>query len=157
VDESKPTTKPPTTFEKITNEKLNLIKKTDNTTSLPSNNYILLISDNQADNIITEHYLIDFCRLDIATNANLGYKYARQNYYDIIMIDAALKEDHLAAQTINLLRTIKEYENTPIIVISNFLTPEERQTLITLKVAIVISKPFTKQDLIDYIKRLSAQ
>ena len=157
VDESKPKTKPPTTLEKKSNDKLNLIKKTDNTTSLPSNNYILLISDNQADNILTEHYLIDFCRLDIATNANLGYKYARQNYYDIIMIDAALKEDHLAAQTINLLRTIKEYENTPIIVISNFLTPEERQTLITLKVAIVISKPFTKQDLIDYIKRLSAQ
>ncbi len=153
----KPITKPPTTLEKNSNDKLNLIKKTDNTTSLPSNNYILLISDNQADNIITEHYLIDFCRLDIATNANLGYKYARQNYYDIIMIDAALKEDHLAAQSINLLRTIKEYENTPIIVISNFLTPEERQTLITLKVAIVISKPFTKQDLIDYIKRLSAR
>ncbi len=136
-------------------EKLNFIKKTSEQSPLTSNIYVLLISENQADNILTEHYLVDFCRIDIATTSKLGYKYARQNYYNLIILDTALKDDNLGIQTLKLLRSIKEYENTPIIAITGYLNFEERQALIDQKVTIAISKPYTKADLISYISKLT--
>lgn len=136
-------------------EKLNYIKKTSEKSPLASNIYVLLISENQADNILTEHYLVDFCRIDIATSAKLGYKYARQNFYNLIILDTTLKDDNLGIQTLKLLRSIKEYENTPIIAITGYLNFEERQALIDQKVTIAISKPYTKADLISYISKLT--
>lgn len=136
-------------------EKLNYIKKTSEKSPLASNIYVLLISENQADNILTEHYLVDFCRIDIATSAKLGYKYARQNFYNLIILDTTLKYDNLGIQTLKLLRSIKEYENTPIIAITGYLNFEERQALIDQKVTIAISKPYTKADLISYISKIT--
>ena len=114
---------------------------------------ILIVEDNLANAELVAQYLRIGFETDIAISGKLAVKYAWQNDYDLILMDINLGPgmDGIAAS--KEIRLMKNYASLPIIAITGYSTSSERKYILEQGLNDFLSKPFSKEDLLNAVNK----
>ncbi|MCB9799524.1 MAG: response regulator [Candidatus Omnitrophica bacterium] len=91
--------------------------------------------------------------VDTANNAMEGYEKIKINTYDVIFLDVLMPkiEGHVA------LGEIKKLCNTPVVVISAYMAPQQKSTIIRLGAFACLEKPIDLQTIEAAISAIAEQ
>jgi PAS domain S-box-containing protein len=136
----KPKTKEPDLIEKPMP-----VKKT--------NKKILLVEDDEFTVYTIIHVLKDIGNIDVTNNGYDAVKMAKENKYEIILMDIGLKGmDGLS--TTKEIRKLQSYEKIPIVAITAYAMQGDKERFINGGCTHYISKPFSNNVLRKFVSEL---
>lgn len=133
--------------------KLNIKNELGKTEQFKNSPSILLVDDDKITYDIAFRFLRDQYNLDNAINGSEGIEKATGKKYDIILMDINLKSELDGVEVTKRIRKLEEYKKTPIIAITAYSLLWDRKKYLENGFTDYISKPFTKNDLIDILKK----
>ena len=89
--------------------------------------------------------------IDSANNSDDALAMVKQNKYDVILMDINLHRGMDGIEMTAILRKMENYKSTPIIALTAFATGKEKVEFLSKGMTHYLSKPFTKQQLLDII------
>lgn len=140
-------------FNNTKYEKLRNIDKKNELISGKEKPRILLVEDNLSNINIVEIFLGDICTVDSVTSGEQAIKIIKKTDFEIIMMDINLGQGMngiLAAKEI--LKT-KKYGNVPIIAVTGYALYSDREKLLSEGFTDYLAKPFTKNQLVNLIRK----
>jgi PAS domain S-box-containing protein len=106
----------------------------------------LLVEDDELTVITITKVLKDVCKIDVTNSGIQAIKLARENKYDVILMDIGLKGmDGLDAT--KEIRKISGYEKTPIVAITAYAMTGDKEKFYKGGCSHYISKPFSNEAL----------
>lgn len=112
---------------------------------------ILHIDDDTLTIITVKHFLKHLATVDSATNGFDGIELAKSKNYDCILLDIGLA-GLSGLDTLKEIKTIPHYNNIPIIAVTAYAVPGDKEYFISAGCTHYLAKPFTKKELIDFLK-----
>jgi PAS domain S-box-containing protein len=98
--------------------------------------------------------LKELCEIEYTCQGEEAIEMAKIRNYDVILIDINPGKGWEGMSVVREIRKLEQYKNTPIIAITAFALKEEEEIFLKNGCNHYISKPFGKQQLIDYIGKL---
>ncbi len=115
--------------------------------------HVLVVEDNPANAELLVQYLNRQFYVDVAYTGKLALKYAWQNKYDLILMDINLGAEMDGIQATKEIRSMDNYEVTPIIAVTGYSTDTEKKQILDEGLTDFLSKPFTKNELLKMISK----
>ncbi len=112
---------------------------------------VLVLDDNESARLLIERMLRGSFAADIAGSFTEALGYARAKDYDIVLLDIHLSEDESGVELMEELRAMPAYQDVPIIAFTAFALPGDRDRFLNEGFTGYLSKPFTKQQLLDIL------
>jgi CheY-like chemotaxis protein len=91
---------------------------------------------------------------DIARSADEALMKVKQNSYRAILMDINLKNDTDGVQLTKLIRQLNGYGEIPIAAITAYALGKDREAFLSHGMTHYLSKPFSKNDLLELISRM---
>lgn len=113
---------------------------------------LLLVEDNQATIDVMKFFLKDGFRLEVVKEGAKALKRAWEEKFDIILMDINLGKGMTGVQATKEIRKIKEYKRTPIIAITAFAMPGDKEQFLKAGCTHYLAKPFEKRELLTIIE-----
>ena len=110
---------------------------------------ILAVEDNEETRILLRSLFQDVADLTLVETAGEAVEAARRTTYDLVFLDINLKEEQTGIDVLNKLRTMKDYVNVPIVALTAFALPGNREDFLQAGFSHYLSKPFTADELLD--------
>jgi CheY-like chemotaxis protein len=98
-----------------------------------------------------EIYLKRSFQIDTVQSGRLALKQVLINQYDIILMDINLGPDMDGIQVTKEIRKFDQYKNIPIVAVTGFSTDEEKEIILRGGLNGILSKPFTRDELIAIV------
>jgi len=117
-----------------------------------SKNTILVIEDEEGIREGLTYLLNEQYSVEEAENGVIGLKKAIRNQPNLILLDLKMPEMD-GFQVLKAIRADKEFDHTPIIVLSAFNSPADRTKAFELGADDYINKPFDRAELMARIQR----
>ena len=117
-----------------------------------SKNKILIIEDEEGIREGLTYLLNEQYAVEEAENGVIGLKKAIRNQPNLILLDLKMPEMD-GFQVLKAIRADKEFDHTPIIVLSAFNSPADRTKAFELGADDYINKPFDRAELMARIQR----
>jgi len=114
---------------------------------------LLLVEDNASNINIVEIFLNEICNIDSLTSGEEALKKSLKVDYDIILLDINLGEGIDGISTVKQFRQIYKYKHTPVIAVTGYAMPSDKESLKSEGFTDYLQKPFTKIQLINLIKK----
>lgn len=108
---------------------------------------VLLVEDNRINQEITTHFIEDYCNVDAASNAKIALDLAQKKLYSLVLMDINLGTGKNGVQIAGELRTIEGYESVPIIAVTGYALPGDRDWLLSEGCTHYLPKPFSRSEL----------
>lgn len=138
--------------EKTTIEKNNLelegLKKTEGKPR------ILVVEDNESNRLVIRLSLKKLFEVDEAEDGITGISQAELNRYDLILMDINLGPGIDGVETFHRIRKLPGYENIPVIAITAYAMPGDKQKFLDFGFTKYMEKPVMKEELISSINEL---
>jgi DNA-binding response OmpR family regulator len=117
---------------------------------------ILLIDDDEIQHQIAENMLNSEYEVFKAKSGNdaLGYLYNGSFVPHLILLDILMPEMD-GWEVFNRIKALSLLKNVPIIFVTSVNTTEEEKRAYEIGAADFITKPFTKDDLLERIKKIT--
>jgi len=115
---------------------------------------ILLVENDDMNKIITKKYLEGLCEFDFAFNGEEAVDRIQKNQYDLILMDINLGHGMTGVDVMLFARNIEYYKHIPIIALTAYAMSGDKDEFLSKGFDAYISKPFTKELLINTIKSL---
>jgi CheY-like chemotaxis protein len=96
----------------------------------------------------------DIKELKFAVSLEQSIPLIRNNNFDFIVIDINLQGDYNGLDILKLIRTIPDYENIPVIAITAYYLPVDKEVYIQAGFSDFISKPLLRENLINSLERV---
>lgn len=112
---------------------------------------VLIVDDDIATRKIIELFLKDKFRITSVSNIYDAIKIAETNKYSLVLMDISLGQDISGIDLLKRFRGISTYKNIPIIAVTAHAMVGDREKFILEGFDDYLSKPFTKNDLLDKI------
>ena len=113
----------------------------------------LIVEDDEISYSLLKNILIDSCKADIATNLEDAMNKASEYLYDFVIMDINLGGDDTGIDVTRELRTLDGYNNVPIIAVTAYAMKGDKKFFVNSGLDAYVSKPFTRTELIETIKR----
>jgi signal transduction histidine kinase len=144
---------------KINENKLNLLGEFGNNypnfiESLPS---ILLIEDNLSNRMIINRLLLKEYNVVEAPDGIMGILYASQRPFDLVLIDINLGDNINGIEVLREIRKIPGYASTPIVAMTAYAMPGDKERFLNDGFDDYLQKPFIKNELIHFINNLQTR
>lgn len=114
---------------------------------------ILLVEDNPGNRILFTKYLKKDFEVEEAEDGVCGIAKAGLMKYDLILMDINLGDGIDGIETMNEIRKIKGYTQTPIIAVTAFAMRGDRENFIDKGFNDYLQKPFLKDELTAIVKK----
>jgi PAS domain S-box-containing protein len=114
---------------------------------------VLIVEDNFINKAVMADALKSICRTEHARNGPTAIRMAREKRYQAILMDINLGAPPDGIQTTQEIRRIPGYEAIPIIAVTGYTLPDERDQLMSHGLSMYLPKPFDKAELQDVVKR----
>lgn len=124
-----------------------------NTSNNKKKRSLLVVEDDDINLSVILAFLSKEYDLDTATNGLEAIEKANKKKYDGILMDINLGGGITGIEVTKEIRKNSEYTNTPIIAITAFAMEGDREEFIASGCTDYISKPFTRNDLLQLIKK----
>jgi PAS domain S-box-containing protein len=113
----------------------------------------LIVEDDEISYSLLKNIISDLCEADIATNMEDALNKASEHLYDFVIMDINLGGEDTGIDVTRELRTIKNYHKVPIIAVTAYAMKGDKNFFINSGLDAYVSKPFTRSELIETIKR----
>ncbi|MDD5360905.1 MAG: response regulator [Ignavibacteria bacterium] len=111
---------------------------------------ILLFEDDEDCSFIITRLLSKNFLLDHSDTAEAGLTLAKNTVYDLILMDIGLKDVN-GMDIVKKLRSMKHYENTPIVALTAFAMFGDKEKFLEGGCTHYLSKPFLSYELIETV------
>lgn len=115
---------------------------------------ILLVEDNRETAYLILHLLLDICDVTLASTSSEAIKKAQLKQFDVVLLDINLGEGENGVDVLKKLRKLDGYEETPVIAVTAYALPGDRERFLEAGFNGYLSKPFTVETLHTLISEL---
>ncbi len=116
---------------------------------------LLLVEDHRDTQQLLKEILEDLYDVSVAGRATEAYLMAMQRRFDMILLDIDLGEGPDGADLLRQLRAIPEYADVPIVAVTAFALPGDRERFLEMGFTAYVSKPFDVDELLRLPLQLS--
>jgi CheY-like chemotaxis protein len=127
--------------------KFTLVSKDDE--DLPT---LLLVEDNYINSDVTIMFLKGICKVDHTIDGENAINMASLKKYDAILMDINLGGKMNGIEALKEIRSISDYETTPIVALTGYAMGGDKEKLISEGFDDYMSKPFEKEDIVNLVK-----
>ena len=115
---------------------------------------ILAVEDNRDTQLLLYYLLNTHFNLEIVSQVDEAVQAARKSSFDAFVLDINLGEERSGVELLRLLRDLPHHANTPALALTAYALPGDRERFLDAGFSAYVSKPFTRNDLLDAISRL---
>ena len=108
---------------------------------------VLIVEDNFEAGVLMKHLMEDFGDVVLARNGEAALDAARQQEFDLILMDINLGDGPNGVDVMQRLRAMPRYAETPIIAVTAYALPGDRSQYLNLGFDAYLSKPFPPEGL----------
>lgn len=126
----------------------------DITTGLEILPLVLLVEDNEINTEVVLNFLNKSCITDHAMSGEEALEMAAIKTYQIILMDINLGTGMDGVQASKEIRKIPGYEKTPIVAVTGYAMASEKKKFLAQGLNFHLSKPFSKDELIDLVNNI---
>lgn len=113
---------------------------------------ILVVEDNRETQLLLRHLLESQFTVEVVTDAAAALQHARENEYRLILMDINLGNDDDGIDIHRRIREIERYARIPIIALTAYALPGDRERFVKAGFDGYLSKPFTRQQLLTTVE-----
>jgi len=146
---------------------LNTAIKNDNNNSIQSQSssakielkskQVLLVEDDPINIQTISAFIGNLVQLTAINNAEDAIEAAKNNYFDLILMDIGLNGDKSGLDVVRDIRLMPQYHSTPIVAVTAFALDSDRDRMLTSGCTHYLAKPFPRQQLIDLIEEIFSE
>ena len=114
---------------------------------------LLYIEDDSISREIVSMFLKDYFEVDTATDSSEAFKKINKNSYSIILLDISLCKGLDGLELAKEIKKIKKYKDVPIIAVTAHAFREDEDRILKSGFTHYISKPFTKNSLLNKVNQ----
>ena len=114
---------------------------------------LLYIEDDSISREIVSMFLKDYFLIDTASESSEAFKKINKNSYAIILLDISLRKGLDGLELAREIKKIKNYNDIPIIAVTAHAFREDEDRILKSGFTQYISKPFTKNSLLEKINK----
>lgn len=115
---------------------------------------LLIVEDDPTASAFLEHALRVWYRTDTVNGVSCGVQQAIDASYDGFLVDIGMRgEDADGIDLLELLRALPEYADAPVIAVTGFVMPGDREHLLETGFDAYLGKPFFQSDLLTTLDR----
>lgn len=115
--------------------------------ALPGDQRVLAVDDDPSMLEIIEEMLPGSFQVDTASDPETALRRARENTYDLVLLDINLKEDRNGIDVLDELRTIGGIEDALMIAVTAYALPGDGESFHEAGFDGYVAKPFTRETL----------
>ena len=113
---------------------------------------ILLVEDNPDTQVLLSYLLRVAYQVDVVARVDEALAAAEATPYDVLLVDINLGEQRTGIDLLQALRTLPGYADTPVLALTAYAMPGDRERLLNEGFDDYVSKPFTRRDLVRAIQ-----
>ncbi|MEZ4698953.1 MAG: response regulator [Rhodothermales bacterium] len=117
---------------------------------------ILVVEDNVDTQILLRYFLQSSYQIALACKVDEAIQLTAHTTYSLLLMDIHLGEERTGIDLLHLLRQQPEYAKVPIIALTAYAMPGDRNRFINMGFDGYVSKPFTQKQLLDTINQVLA-
>ena len=114
---------------------------------------ILIIEDNIESQLILKVYLREFYYIDIAEDAEGGFRFLKSDSYDLLLLDINLPGKLNGEDVLKEIRNDAVLKNLPVIVITAYALKGDKEKFLNQGASDYLSKPVEKNVLRDAVAK----
>lgn len=114
---------------------------------------ILLVEDNPDTAQLVEQLLVGVSRIWHATNGDEAVQMARDQVFDLVLMDINLGSGPNGAEVLVALRELDGYSEPPVIAITAYALPGDRERFLSAGFSAYLSKPFGAEELFAVVSK----
>jgi len=114
---------------------------------------LLYIEDDSSNREIVSMFLKDYFLVDTASESSEALDKINKHNYQIILLDISLCKGLNGLELAREIKKLKNYKDIPIIAVTAYAFREDEERILKSGFTQYISKPFTKNSLLDKINR----
>ena len=120
----------------------------------PAKRRVLLVEDNLEAQVLVRRFLSKGYLVDARPSSRDAVTAAAERPYDLFIVDINLGYNDTGLKTLEALRRHARYAETPIMALTAYALPGDRERFLEAGFDAYVSKPFTKEQLRDTLQRL---
>lgn len=117
---------------------------------------VMAVEDNPDMLILLQHLLSSRCQVSTANSGRSALEQAESTRFDAILMDINLGEDETGVDVMLKIRELPGYRDTPIVAVTAYALPGDRERFLQAGFDGYIGKPFTKQQLFRMMDQVLA-
>jgi len=114
---------------------------------------LLYIEDDSISREIVSMFLKDYFLIDTASESSEAFKKINKNSYALILLDISLCKGLDGLERAKEIKKIKNYRDVPIIAVTAHAFREDEDRILKSGFTHYISKPFTKNSLLNKVNQ----
>ncbi|NOX65961.1 MAG: PAS domain S-box protein [Chlorobi bacterium] len=118
---------------------------------------LLYVEDDRIAIKVVPLFLKGYYEVDCAESGKKGIKKAEDKVYDAILMDINMQREMDGTKAAEIIKQMDEYKDVPIIAVTAYAMVGDREKYLQAGFADYISKPFSKNDLIELLDRTIKQ
>lgn len=115
---------------------------------------ILLVENDEINQSIIKIYLKGKYKIDIAESGDMAIDAAKKNLYSAILMDINLGSGMNGLDATQIIRTLDNYKETPIVAVTAFAMSGDRQEFLSKGCNHYLAKPFTKDEIVNMLAKI---
>jgi PAS domain S-box-containing protein len=113
---------------------------------------LLIVEDNEDTKSLLNELLSDRFQVAVASDAKEALALADNDEFDVVLMDINLGEGMTGVDVVDTLRQTDRFRNTPIVALTAYALPGDRERFLSHGFTTHLPKPFDPQVLVDLIQ-----
>lgn len=122
----------------------------------PSRARVLVVEDNADTLTLVNHLLRKSYDVRCADDADQAMQLASTSRYDVVLVDINLGKGKSGEDVLHAVKSLPGYESTPVIAVTAYAMPGDRERFFKEGFDNYVSKPFSKQRLLEALESVLA-
>ncbi len=118
---------------------------------------VLVLEDNTESRMLLRHLLRKEFEATIAQSADETLEAAREQTFDVALLDINLGESRTGIDVLNALRALPQHRALPALACTAYALPGDRENFLEAGFGGYVSKPFVKADLFATLRAAAGQ
>ncbi|MEX1055307.1 MAG: ATP-binding protein, partial [Rhodothermales bacterium] len=113
---------------------------------------VLVVEDNADTRTLVNHLLRKNYEVVCASDGDEALTLAAANNYDVLLVDINLGKGKSGEDVLHAVKSLPTYEDIPVIAVTAYAMPGDRERFFTEGFDDYVSKPFSKQRLLEALE-----
>ena len=115
---------------------------------------VLVVDDNPDMHVLLRHYFKDGYDIVVTSTAQAGLEASAAQIYDLVLLDINLGKGMTGVDVLQRMRLMDTYATTPIIALTAYALPGDRERFIEAGFTEYLGKPFSRAMMMKTVQRL---
>lgn len=112
------------------------------------------MEDNPENRDVITYFIKNVCSVDSALDGPTSIDMAKAGQYDVILMDINLGLGMNGMEATKQIRLLPGYEAIPIVAVTAYAMVGDREIFLNAGCTHYISKPFTRQEILELLKKV---